>query len=182
MDKLMSETEENPDLSSTEMVVFENTDKRGEETILAAMFPSGQVAVRFDELGHEHLIICDAADEPTRTAPSIVPGLAVRRLDVVDAVEEEPREGVPTHTDTFIKTLRVCFDSERTRVDTEGWLMGWGVQFQPSGQCALYWYRDAYPEEDRLDNPHISLYGSLADVEQGTGGDVEVLNVYPNHD
>jgi hypothetical protein len=31
-----------------------------------------------------------------------------------------------------------------------------------------------FDEEDRLEKPHVSKYGSLADVEQGTGGDVTV--------
>lgn len=76
-----------------------------------------------------------------------------------------------------IKTFRVLFDEDRTRIDIDrDAIMGWGVQF-PSGMCYVDWNREAYPEEHRLDHPHISQYGSFADVEQGTGGTIEVLQV-----
>jgi len=68
----------------------------------------------------------------------------------------------------------VHHSEERTRVDTDDDLMGWGVRF-PTGQCFVDWNRRAYPESERLDHPHVSVYGSFADVEQGTGGDVEVV-------
>lgn len=63
--------------------------------------------------------------------------------------------------------------SEDTRVDVEDDLLGRGVQF-PDGTVVMGWYRDAYPEADRLDHPHISQYGSIEDVEQGSGGDLRV--------
>lgn len=73
-----------------------------------------------------------------------------------------------------LRTFRVVRDEERTRVDTDGEVLGWGVEF-PSGACHVDWNREAYPPEDRLEHPHISQYGSFADVEQGTGGTVEPL-------
>lgn len=63
--------------------------------------------------------------------------------------------------------------SERTRIDVDDDLLGRGVQF-PDGTVVMGWYRGAYSEEDRLDHPHISQYGSIDDVRQGTGGDVIV--------
>lgn len=70
--------------------------------------------------------------------------------------------------------FQVLFDPDRTRIDIgEGAVMGWGVQF-PSGDCIVDWNREAYPEEDRLDHAHLSFYGSIDDVEQGTGGIVEM--------
>lgn len=74
-----------------------------------------------------------------------------------------------------ILVFRVLFDPERTRVETDHAVMGWGVKF-PSGLCYVDWNTEAYPPEDRLDNDHVSMYGSLADVEQGTGGAVEKLH------
>jgi hypothetical protein len=64
-------------------------------------------------------------------------------------------------------------DEDRTRIDVDDDVLGWGVEF-PSGECYVDWNRDAFPEEDRLDHPHVSKYGSRDDVEQGTGGNVVI--------
>jgi len=64
--------------------------------------------------------------------------------------------------------------TDETRVETDGETLGWGVQF-PSGLCMVDWNLKAYPPDDRLDNPHISQYGSPGDVEQGTGGEIRTL-------
>jgi len=63
--------------------------------------------------------------------------------------------------------------SEETRIDVDGDVLGWGVQF-PSGLCVVDWNRMVFAQKDRLDHPHLSQYGSLDDVEQGTGGTVVV--------
>jgi len=76
-----------------------------------------------------------------------------------------------------LRVFRVVRDDDRTRVDTIEDIMGWGVQF-PSGACHIDWNRQAYAEEDRLDYPHISLDGTDDDVEQGTGGTVEVMDEF----
>lgn len=76
---------------------------------------------------------------------------------------------------TFYR-FRVWRDEDRTRLDTEDGLLGWGVQF-PTGRCVVEWRREAFPEENRLEHPHMSEYGCIADVEQGTGGKVEKLTV-----
>lgn len=73
-----------------------------------------------------------------------------------------------------IRLFRVVRDEERTRVDTVDDVLGWGIEF-PCGACHVDWNRDAYPEENRLDYPHISQYGSFDDVEQGTGGTIQML-------
>jgi hypothetical protein len=72
-------------------------------------------------------------------------------------------------------TFYVYRDDDRTRIDVDGDLLGWGVQF-PSGACYVEWNRDAFPDDDRLEHPHVSRYGSVDDVEQGTGGRVVVAN------
>jgi hypothetical protein len=73
-----------------------------------------------------------------------------------------------------IRIFRVLRDKERTRVETDGHVLGWGIEF-PNGACHVDWNRQAYPPENRLEHPHISQYGSFADVEQGTGGRIQVL-------
>lgn len=72
------------------------------------------------------------------------------------------------------RRFHVYRDGDRTRVDVDDDLLGWGCQF-PSGELIVDWHRDAYPEEDRLEEPHFSRYGTVDDVEQGTGGTVEFV-------
>lgn len=67
--------------------------------------------------------------------------------------------------------------TERTRVDADD-VLGWGVRF-PSGACHVDWNLEAFPREDRLNHPHISQYGCLDDVEQGTGGEVQRIYETP---
>lgn len=72
-----------------------------------------------------------------------------------------------------MKILRVESNEDRTRVETKDSLLGRGVQF-PSGFIVMEWRRESYPPADRLEEPHQSVYQSLDDLEQGTGGDVIV--------
>lgn len=44
-----------------------------------------------------------------------------------------------------------------------------GVAF-PDGSVVMLWDRRAWPEEDRLDNEHLSIYGSVGDVLHAFGG------------
>lgn len=67
------------------------------------------------------------------------------------------------------------YRSDETRLETEGDLLGWGCEY-PSGICVVDWNLEAFPPEDRLDHRHVSQYGSIEDVEQGTGGFVEVVD------
>lgn len=55
-------------------------------------------------------------------------------------------------------------------------VLGWGVRF-PSGLLVLDWRLEAFPEEIRLEEPHLSLYGSLEDLEVAIGGRVEDLYI-----
>lgn len=55
-----------------------------------------------------------------------------------------------------------------------GELMGYGIEF-PSGQVAVDWNLRAFPPEDRLENPHLSLYGSVEDMKQATGGTIRTV-------
>jgi len=67
--------------------------------------------------------------------------------------------------------------SEDTRLDVEDDVLGWGVQF-PSGECYVEWNRMVFDEDDQLEHPHVSRYGSLNDVEQGTGGTITEIQAY----
>lgn len=73
--------------------------------------------------------------------------------------------------------FRVVRDPNRTRVETIDNVLGWGVRF-PSGLCYVDWNRWAYEPDDRLEQPHVSQYGTLEDVRQGTGGTVEVVDSF----
>jgi hypothetical protein len=73
------------------------------------------------------------------------------------------------------RTFRVYRDEDRTRIDVGDDLLGWGVIF-PEGGVFVAWNREAFPEDDRLEEPHVSQYGTLADVEQGTGGVVQEVS------
>lgn len=76
-----------------------------------------------------------------------------------------------------IDVLRIVRDDNRTRVDVRDGVLGYGVRF-PSGLVYCDWRLESYPPENRLDNPHVSMYGSLDDLRQGTGGSVEIIAQY----
>lgn len=78
----------------------------------------------------------------------------------------------------FAVTIFRVEESERTRLDVDGKVLGRGVQF-PSGSCVIEWNREAFPPGERLDTPHTSVYGTLSDVEQATGGDVHRERIVP---
>lgn len=80
--------------------------------------------------------------------------------------------------DDQIILFRVLFNEDRTRLQTDHDVMGWGIQF-PSGSCYIDWNREAFAPDDRLEKPHVSIYGTLDDVEQGTGGDIEQIHKRP---
>lgn len=80
-------------------------------------------------------------------------------------------------TDELSVVVFRVVESDDTRIDlgpAGGDVMGWGVKL-PCGRIYVDWNRKAYSPDDRLEHPHVSIYGSLDDVEQGTGGDVEEL-------
>jgi len=158
-------------LGGTEMYAYVEDKEAGgvEDHARGVLFPSGELYVRFDG----EMIVGDSDVGSVAGDVYTAGGFVSSRVDVTAASvdDENPTDG------PALRLLRVCFESERTRVDIDGWLMGFGVQFYPSGRCVLHWNRDAYPEKDRLDHPHVSLYSSLADVKQGTGGDVEQIGL-----
>lgn len=52
-------------------------------------------------------------------------------------------------------------------------VLGIGVDFPNSG-VYVDWRNEVFP--DQLDEPHVSVYGSISDLEQATGNDVEQLD------
>lgn len=58
-------------------------------------------------------------------------------------------------------------------------ILAWGVRF-PSGMCYVDWNRARFPEHQRYDNPHISMYGSLSDCQQAIDGVLETIYAEPN--
>jgi len=77
----------------------------------------------------------------------------------------------------MIRLFRVLRTDDTRLGDLDGDVLGWGVQF-PSGLCVIDWNRVIFPPEDRLEEPHLSQYGTLADVEQGSGGEVVVEKTF----
>jgi len=57
--------------------------------------------------------------------------------------------------------------------DYDGDLLGMGVDF-PEHDVYVDWRRDALP--DALDDPHVSIYGSVEDLQQATGNEIESLD------
>lgn len=61
-----------------------------------------------------------------------------------------------------------------------GTVLGIGADF-PNAGVYVDWNNDAWPEEEQLDEPHVSDYGTVEDLEQATGGVVNVVEtVGPN--
>lgn len=92
-------------------------------------------------------------------------GLAVYDPDAFAAEEQGPGFGI----DVF----RVV-QPDDSDLDLDGDLMGVGVDF-PNAGVYVDWRIDAWPDEEQLDEPHVSDYGSVADLEQATGGTVEIV-------
>jgi hypothetical protein len=40
----------------------------------------------------------------------------------------------------------------------------------PSGRIVIEWRREAFPEGERTERPTLSIYESLADAEEASGG------------
>ena len=56
----------------------------------------------------------------------------------------------------------------------DGALLALGADM-PNAGVYVDWNNDAWPEDDQLEQPHVSDYGTVADLEQATGGVVEVV-------
>jgi hypothetical protein len=89
---------------------------------------------------------------------------AAKNASSPDRVTKEDTVGV----DVFRITAA---DDDDT--DYDGDLLGMGVDF-PEHDVYVDWRRDAFP--DALEDPHVSIYGSMEDLEQATGNQIESLD------
>lgn len=46
----------------------------------------------------------------------------------------------------------------------------------PSGRIVIEWRREAFPEGERTEEPTLSIYETVADAEQASGGMVVIEN------
>lgn len=53
-------------------------------------------------------------------------------------------------------------------------VVGWGVEY-PSGWVVLDWNQYAFAPDNRLADPHLSLYGSLDDVGLATSAEFDEI-------
>jgi hypothetical protein len=63
--------------------------------------------------------------------------------------------------------------AEDDDTDYDGDLLGMAVDF-PEHDVYVDWRRDAFP--DALEDPHVSIYGSVEDLQQATGNEIESLD------
>jgi len=52
-------------------------------------------------------------------------------------------------------------------------VVAWGVLLS-RGRIVVEWRPEAFPEGERTDEPTLSIYGTLADAEEATGGKVVI--------
>lgn len=74
--------------------------------------------------------------------------------------------------------FRVRESVEDAQPDVDGDVVAWGVQF-PSGLCYVDWNQQHFPQHQRYEDPHISMYGSLSDCKQAMGGFLETVYAEP---
>lgn len=62
-------------------------------------------------------------------------------------------------------------------IDDEMGVVGIGA-VMPNAGVYVDWLNDAWPDDEQLDNPHVSDYGSVADLEQATDNKVEMVDSF----
>lgn len=79
-------------------------------------------------------------------------------------------------TRSSIEVFRVVGDPART--DETGFnVLGWGCGL-PCGRYYVGWNQQAYPEGSRMQETHVSVYGCIDDIEQGSGATVEIITTH----
>lgn len=81
-------------------------------------------------------------------------------------------------TESFMM-FRLRSEDGSADANDPGDVLGWGVRF-PSGLCYVDWNRQRFPEHQRFEEPHISMYGSLSDCQQAVSGILETIYAEPN--
>jgi transcription termination factor NusB len=91
----------------------------------------------------------------------------------VSTAKDSSSDGHVTKEDTVgVDVFRITA-AEDDDTDYNGDLLGMGVDF-PEHDVYVDWRRDAFP--DALDDPHVSIYGSVDDLQQATGNEIESLD------
>lgn len=72
-------------------------------------------------------------------------------------------------------TLTV-FVVKRSSPDLPSW-KAIGVEF-PHDNCYVWWDQQTYPEDTRMDNDHMSFYGSIEDIINLHNNDIEVVHEF----
>ena len=88
--------------------------------------------------------------------------------DMGDLLSGLDKDGSEFKADVFRVTA-----PEDDADDYEDDILGIGVDF-PKSDVYVDWRNEVFPDE--LDDPHVSVYGSIADLEQATGNDTEQLD------
>jgi len=85
-----------------------------------------------------------------------------------------PDDVAQQQPDGFAADVFRIVQDEDGDMDLKGDLMGVGVDF-PNAGVYVDWRIDAWPDDEQLNEPHVSDYGSIDDLEQATGDVVEHL-------
>lgn len=103
-----------------------------------------------------------------------------REEDEDDEPDITPAGGSVSKADVFEADVFRVVAPDDADLDYEDDLIGIGVDF-PNHDVYVDWRNSVFPDE--LDNAHVSIYGSVADLEQATGNDTEVIGtVDPDDD
>lgn len=97
------------------------------------------------------------------------PDVDLGEATVGELIEWTETQGADQKAEFGADVYRVLADPDD---DTEynGDLLGIAVDF-PESDVYVDWRREAFP--DQLDHPHVSIYGSVEDLEQATGNVLE---------
>ncbi|MEF8825818.1 MAG: hypothetical protein V5A27_05680, partial [Halapricum sp.] len=99
---------------------------------------------------------------------------ALKHPDELAAYEAADQQATDNGADVF----RVLA-SPGDETDYNGDVLGIGIDFPESG-VYIDWRREAFP--DPLDEPHVSEYGTIADVKNATGNQIESIESHPTVD
>jgi hypothetical protein len=129
--------------------------------------PLGAVTFEADELD------AVVAESPDWTRHESVQGVVW--VDSVSgvAVYESAETDVQAPDDFVVDVIQIVQEGDEGPVEA-GALLGIGTDM-PNAGVYVDWNIDAWPDDEQLAEPHISDYGTVEDLEQATGGSVEVV-------
>lgn len=131
-------------------------------------------------LGDEELVMNPAADfdvvdfKHGGVLEAAITRRLRRRRSLAGRVEQKMAETDSGGDAGFEATL---FEVRRSPDDDNEYqsdLLGLGIDF-PNADVYVDWNVDAWPNDKQLDSDHVSIYGSISDLEQATGNVIEPL-------